>query len=87
MERNSESFGPSGTRGRYRVSQPTGNHLELKIVNLWPNRLIGDDSLPAEKQYTKFNMRNYYETPICQGLASPAFRPPRTSHLSDTSTK
>ena len=40
--------------------KPTGNQLELKIVNLWPNRLIGDDSLPPEKQYTKFNMRNYY---------------------------
>ena len=40
--------------------KPVGNQLELKIVNLWPNRLIGDDSLPPEKQYTKFNMRNYY---------------------------
>jgi len=40
--------------------QPAGNQLELKIVNLWPNRLIGDDALPPEKQYTKFNMRNYY---------------------------
>ncbi len=40
--------------------KPTGNQLELKIVNLWPNRLIGDDSLPLEKQYTKFNMRNYF---------------------------
>ena len=42
------------------AAKPTGNHLELKIVNLWPNRLIGDDSLPPEKQYTKFNMRKYY---------------------------
>lgn len=42
------------------VLEPRGNQLELKIVNLWPNRLIGDDALPPEKQYTKFNMRNYY---------------------------
>ena len=41
-------------------SSRRGNQLEIKIVNLWPNRLIGDDSLPPEKQYTKFNMRNYY---------------------------
>lgn len=40
--------------------KPTGNHLELKIVNLWPNRLTGDDSLPPEKQFTKFNMRNFF---------------------------
>ena len=40
--------------------KPTGNQLELKIVNLWPNRLIGDDALPPEKQYTKFNMRKYF---------------------------
>jgi hypothetical protein len=45
--------------------KPTGNQLELKIVNLWPNRLIGDDALTPEKQYTKFNMRNYFGKHLC----------------------
>ena len=36
-----------------------GNELKIKVVNLWPNRLIGDSFLPLEKQFTKTNMRNY----------------------------
>ena len=39
--------------------RPTGNELEIKIVNLWPNRLIGDAFLPPEKQLTKTNMHRF----------------------------
>jgi hypothetical protein len=28
------------------------NHLEIKVTDLWPNRLIGDAKLPKEKQIT-----------------------------------
>jgi hypothetical protein len=28
------------------------NLLEVQVTNLWPNRLIGDEHLPAENQYT-----------------------------------
>ena len=28
------------------------NHLEIKVTNLWPNRLIGDQKLPVDKQIT-----------------------------------
>lgn len=32
--------------------KPGTNQLEIKITNLWPNRLIGDEALPREKRYT-----------------------------------
>jgi hypothetical protein len=28
------------------------NHLEIKVTNLWPNRLIGDQKLPKDRQIT-----------------------------------
>lgn len=39
--------------------QPKGNRLEIDVVNLWPNRLIGDAGLPPEKRRTKTNVTNY----------------------------
>jgi hypothetical protein len=32
------------------VLRATGNNLEIKVANLWPNRLIGDAGLPKEKR-------------------------------------
>jgi alpha-L-rhamnosidase len=32
------------------------NVLEIDIVNLWPNRLIGDAALPPEERFTKTNV-------------------------------
>ncbi len=32
--------------------QPGRNRLEIEVANLWPNRLIGDLSLPSEKRFT-----------------------------------
>jgi hypothetical protein len=35
------------------------NRLEIDIVNLWPNRLIGDGKLPVEKRITRTNIKVY----------------------------
>jgi hypothetical protein len=33
--------------------KPTGNLLEINVINLWANRVIGDLSQPKEKRFTK----------------------------------
>jgi hypothetical protein len=35
------------------------NQLEVEVVNLWPNRLIGDGKLPVEQHLTKTNIIKY----------------------------
>jgi hypothetical protein len=39
--------------------RPGDNDLEIDVANLWPNRLIGDASLPKEKRLTTTNVRTY----------------------------
>jgi len=36
--------------------KPGKNRLEIEVVNLWRNRLIGDGGLPEEEQITKSNV-------------------------------
>jgi hypothetical protein len=35
------------------------NDLEIDVVNLWPNRLVGDDLLPPGKKFTTTNVRKF----------------------------
>jgi hypothetical protein len=55
------------------VIQPTGNRLEINVVNFWPNRIIGDQSLPPEKRLTQTNIRKLTkDTPLIEsGLLGP----------------
>jgi hypothetical protein len=46
--------------------KPGANDLEIDVVNLWPNRLIGDGRLPADKRITRTNVPKFY-TPPKQG--------------------
>lgn len=35
------------------------NTLRIEVTNLWPNRIIGDQSLPANKRFTHTNITKY----------------------------
>ena len=50
-----------------------GNQLEIDVVNLWPNRLIGDAALPPEKRFTMTNVDTYKkDSPLLKsGLLGP----------------
>jgi hypothetical protein len=37
--------------------KPGANTLEIEVVNFWPNRIIGDASLPKEQRLTRTNIR------------------------------
>ena len=39
--------------------KPGANELEIDVANLWPNRLIGDATLPTDKRLTVTNVRTY----------------------------
>jgi len=55
------------------AAKPTGNRLEIDVVNLWPNRLIGDAALPPERRLTKTNVTTYKkDSPLLpSGLLGP----------------
>ncbi|MHC4446074.1 MAG: glycosylhydrolase-like jelly roll fold domain-containing protein, partial [Planctomycetota bacterium] len=51
----------------------TGNNLEIEVVNLWPNRLIGDARLPEAKRLTTTNVKKFKpDSPLLpSGLLGP----------------
>ena len=53
--------------------KPGPNTLAVDVVNFWPNRIIGDASLPPEKRFTKTNIRKLTkDTPLMEsGLLGP----------------
>lgn len=62
------------------VVQAKGNELEIDIISVWANRLIGDEQLPADCEYSKGNQHRTGTWRMLQGF--PAWfdgSEPRTS--------
>lgn len=57
-----------------RAVRPGKNEMEIEVVNFWPNRIIGDASLPQARRLTKTNIRKLTaETALIEsGLMGPA---------------
>jgi len=55
--------------------QPGANDLEITVVNLWPNRLIGDQLLPLEKRRTRTNITKFEDKKNQELLPSGLFGP------------
>ena len=55
------------------AAHPGANRLEIEVVNLWPNRLIGDQQLPEESRFTKTNITKFTaDSPLMpSGLLGP----------------
>lgn len=53
--------------------KPGANHLEIRVTNLWPNRIIGDQQPGAEKRYTFTDYKPYKaDSPLLEsGLLGP----------------
>ena len=41
-----------------RLVKPGANALKIEVMNMWINRLTGDMNLPAEKQFTRTNVKS-----------------------------
>ena len=53
--------------------KPGVNHLEIEVVNFWPNRIIGDQTLTESRRLTRTNIRKLTaKTPLMpSGLMGP----------------
>jgi hypothetical protein len=55
------------------AARPGENTLEVEVTNLWPNRLIGDQTLPEAQRKTWTNIRKFTATSplMSSGLLGP----------------
>jgi hypothetical protein len=56
------------------AAKPGKNKLEIKVTNLWPNRLIGDEQLLPDCQWSPNDMLRAWPRWLSEGKPSPAGR-------------
>jgi len=56
------------------AAKPGKNTLEIKITNLWPNRLIGDEQLPPDCEWTDGGSLKRWPQWLLEGKPSPTGR-------------
>ena len=55
------------------AAKPGTNRLEIKVTNLWPNRLIGDEQLPADCEWSGKRLKSWPPW-LLEGRPSPTGR-------------
>ncbi|MEX1117762.1 MAG: glycosylhydrolase-like jelly roll fold domain-containing protein, partial [Terrimicrobiaceae bacterium] len=74
---NGKSVGVAWTRPfQVDISEalkPTGNQMQIHVVNLWPNRLIYEDGLSENQRLTRTNVSKFKKEmpPTTSGLLGP----------------
>ncbi len=55
------------------VAKPGTNRLVIKVTNLWPNRLIGDEQLPSDREWNGKQLKAWPQW-VLEGKPSPTGR-------------
>ena len=71
--KTSVHYGPNRSAQRSPLRfKPAGNDLEIDVINLWCNRVMGDALLPPDQRFTKTNITYKKDEPLMEsGLIGP----------------